>query len=105
MAGVVGIALGMLIGVISGTVALVLLKTANTASINNVRSLLAITTEILAIPASWVGGGTGLLKLVKFEGIMNFYVVALATTFLIVVVYPIAKWIIQLAKELGEGTK
>jgi len=102
----VGIAIGMLIGVLSGTVALVLLKTANTASIKSVSSLVAITTEILAIPTFWFGGpwvATGLLNLVALEQIINSYILTLATTFLIVVVYPIGRWIIQLARDLGQG--
>ena len=102
----VGIAIGILIGVTSGTVALVLLKSANSASINNVSSLVAITTEILAIPTFWFAGplfATDILKLVALDQIINSYIIALATTFLIVVVYPISKWIVQLARELGEG--
>lgn len=102
----VGIAIGILIGVVSATVALVLLKTANTASIKSVSSLIAITTEILAIPTFWFGGpwvAAGLLELVPLDRIINSYIVTLATTFLIVVAYPIGKWIIQLSRELGQG--
>ena len=102
----IGIAIGILIGLVSGTVALVLLRTANTVSIKNVSALIAITTEILAIPTFWFGGpwvATGLLKLVEIEKIINPYIVTLATTFVIIVIYPIGSWIIQLAKELGQG--
>lgn len=102
----IGIAIGILIGLVSGAVSLILLRTANTASIKNVSSLIAITTEILAIPTFWFGGpwvATGLLKLVEIEKIINPYIVTLATTFVIIVIYPIGRWIIQLAKELGQG--
>ena len=102
----IGIAIGILIGLISGAVALVLLKTANTASIKSVSSLVAITTEILAIPTFWFGGpwvAAGLLKLVELDKIINSYIVTLATTFVLVVIYPIGRWIIQLARELGQG--
>jgi len=102
----VGIAIGILIGVTSGTVALVLLKTANSASIKNISSVVSVTAEILAIPTFWFGGpwiATDILKLVELSQIINSYIIALATTFLIVVGYPISRWIIQLAKELGEG--
>ncbi len=101
-----GIAIGILIGIVSGAVALVLLKTANTASIKNVSSLVAVTTEILAIPTFWFGGpwiATDLLKLVELDKIINPYIVTLATTFVVIVIYPIGRWIIQLARELGQG--
>jgi hypothetical protein len=100
----IGIAIGILIGVISGTVALVLLKTANAASIKSAASLVAITTELLAIPTFWFGGPwlAVLLKLVALDKIINSYIVTLATTFLIVVAYPTSRWIFQLARELGQ---
>lgn len=101
-----GIAIGILIGIISGTVALVLLKTANTASIKSATSLIAITTELLAIPTFWFGGpwvASDFLNLVELDKIINSYIVSLATTFIVVVIYPIGRWIIQLAKELGQG--
>jgi hypothetical protein len=104
----VGIAIGILIGIISGTVALVLLRTANTASIRNVTSLVAITTELLAIPTFWFGGpwvATGWLKLVRLEQIINSYILALSMTFVIVVAYPICRWILQLGRELGQEVK
>ncbi len=102
----VGIAIGILVGVISSTVALVLLKTANTASIKNASSLVAITTEILAIPTFWFGGpwvASTLLEFVEIDKIINSYIVTLATTFVIMIIYPIGRWIIQLASELGQG--
>jgi hypothetical protein len=102
----IGIAIGILIGLLSGAVALVLLRTANTASIKNVSSLIGITSEILAIPTFWFGGpwvATDLFELVEIEKIINPYIVTLATTFVKIVIYPIGTWIIQLAKELGQG--
>lgn len=106
MQAITGIALGILIGIISGMVALVLLKTANSASIKNISSIVAITTEILAIPTFWFGGpwiATSLLNFIKLDQIINSYIVSLATTFMIVVVYPVSRWIIQLGRELGQG--
>ena len=101
---VVGIALGILIGITSGAVALVLLKTANTASIKDVSSIVALTSEILAIPTFWFGGSwvsTSLFRLVPLAGMINPYIVSVAVSFSLVVAYPIFRWVVQLGAELG----
>lgn len=101
---VAGIAIGILIGVTSGVVALVLLKTANTASVRDVSSIVALTSEILAIPTFWFGGpfvSTTLFKLVPLAGMINPYIVSVAISFTLLVAYPIFRWVIQLGTELG----
>jgi hypothetical protein len=99
-----GVALGVLIGITSGVVALVLLKTANTASVKDVSSIVALTTEILAIPTFWFGGpwvSTKLLGLVSLAGIINPFIVSLAISFTLLVAYPIFRWVAHLGAELG----
>jgi len=101
---VAGVALGLLIGVTSGVVALVLLKTANTASVKEVSSIVALTSEILAIPTFWFGGpwvSTKLFALVPLAGMINPYIVSLAISFSLLVAYPIFRWVAQLGAELG----
>ena len=101
---VAGVALGILIGVTSGVVALVLLKTANTASVKDVSSIVALTSEILAIPTFWFGGpwvSTKLFGLVPLAGMINPYIVSLAIAFTLLVAYPIFRWVTQLGAELG----
>ncbi len=101
---IAGIALGLLIGVVSGTVALVLLKTANTASVKDVSSIVALTSEILAIPTFWFGGpwvSASLLKLVPLAGMINPYIISLAICFPVIVSYPVFRWIVRLGAELG----
>jgi hypothetical protein len=105
-----GVALGILIGVTSGVVALVLLKTANTASVKDVSSIVALTSEILAIPTFWFGGpfvSTKLFGMLSLDAIINPYIVSLAISFVLLVVYPIFRWVAQLGAELGRtgGTK
>jgi len=99
-----GVALGSLIGITSGVVALVLLKTANTASVKDVSSIVALTSEILAIPTFWLGGpwvSTKLFQLVPFAGMIDSYIASVAIAFTLLVAYPIFRWVIQLGAELG----
>ncbi|MCI0723057.1 MAG: hypothetical protein L0338_29460 [Acidobacteria bacterium] len=103
---IVGSALGLLIGVVSGTVALVLLKTVNTAKLKDVSSLVTLTSEMLAIPTFWFGGpwvSATLLKLVSLERIINPYIIAVAISFTLIVSYPVFRWIVHLGAELGRG--
>ena len=105
---IAGVGIGVLIGLITGTVALVLLRTVNAASIKNTSSVVAVTTEILAIPTFWFGGPwvtSSILELVELQSIVNPYLVALTLTFTAMIVYPIVKWIIRLAEELGREVK
>jgi hypothetical protein len=53
---VLGAAIGVLIGIITGLVALLLLKTAFAGSERDLSSILAVTSESLAIPAFWFAG-------------------------------------------------
>jgi hypothetical protein len=101
---VAGVALGILIGVTSGIVALVLLKTANKASVKDVSSIVALTSEILAIPTFWFGGpwvSASLFGLVPLAGMINPYIVSVLFSFTLLVAYPIFRWVVQLGAELG----
>ena len=98
-----GLVIGVLVGVITGTVFLLLLKTADRASEKGA-SILTLTSELLAIPTFWFGGPwltSGLLKLVPLSELINPYLVALAAVFSIISLYPAARWIIQLGEQLG----
>jgi hypothetical protein len=93
-----GIAIGFLIGMITGTIFLVLLRTAHGAKITNISSVVAIVSELFAIPTFWFGGpwvATYLLKLVDLAEIINSYIVTLAIVFGCMIVVPIFKWISQ----------
>ena len=76
-----GLALGVLIGVITGTVFLLILKTADRASDKGTSSILTLTTELLAIPTFWFGGPwltSRMLALVPLPELINPYLVSLA---------------------------
>jgi hypothetical protein len=89
----IGIALGLLVGLLSGAALLVLLRNANGAKIEKPASILAILVQMLAIPALWFGGpwlATGLVRLVPLGEMINPYLVTLATAFAAIVILPLA---------------
>lgn len=101
----VGLALGILIGIVSGTVFLLLLKTAVSAPDKGASSIVPLTAELLAMPTFWLGGPfltTRLLEQVDFHDLINPYVGSLAVTFSIISLYPAARWIIQLGEDFGK---
>ena len=103
---ITGIALGLLIGILSGVVALVLLKTANTASMKDVSSLVALTSEILAIPTFWFGPAlANYLKWVPWEEIKVWYLPSLFVSFTVVVCFPLFRWIVSLGEKLGRDNE
>jgi hypothetical protein len=100
---VIGTAIGLLIGAVTGVVFLLLLKTADRASEQGA-SVLKVTAEILAIPTFWFGGPwltTTLLKGVPTDQFLSPYVISLVAVFTIVAIYPAARWIIQLGEHFG----
>lgn len=101
---IIGIPLGILIGTISGAVALVLIRTANSIRASNLKPIVAVTAEILAIPTFWFGGSwvtTKFISVSSIPDILNAYIVTLAITFSIFIFYPITRWIIKIGHELG----
>jgi hypothetical protein len=99
----VGIVVGLLIGVISGTVFLLLLRSANLPT-TSAEKLVSLTAELLAIPTFWFGGkwvSTSLLKQAEQSDFINPYVVSLAVCFFLFCSYPAFRWIGSLANELG----
>ena len=105
----IGYILGFLIGVITGTVFLLLLKTAVNPSERGGPLILILTAEILALPTFWFGGPwlTGKLLVVlvgaSSEELINSYAISLAITFMVMVSYPASRWIIHLGKTIGAG--
>jgi len=102
----IGVALGLLIGVISGIVFLLLLKTAVGTVSKGAPAILTLTSELLAIPAFWFGGPwftTKLLSLVPLPDLINPYVVSLAVTFSLISLYPAGRWIIRLGEDFGKS--
>lgn len=100
-----GLALGFLIGVITGIVFLLILKTADRLSEKGSSSILTLTTQLLAIPTFWFGGSwlaAGPLKeLLNQSGLFDSYLLSLVAVFAIISLYPAARWIIQLGEQFG----
>jgi hypothetical protein len=95
----VGIVLGILIGAISGTVFLLLLRSANLPT-TPVEKLVTLTGELLAIPTFWLGGpwvSTKLLAQIALTDILNPYLVSLASCFFLFCSYPAFRWTASLA--------
>jgi len=99
-----GIFIGFLIGILSGTVTLVLLLTVSRAPIEKTKSIIAITSEFLAIPTFWFGGPwitTRLLETVNLTEMLNPYIVSLSFVYIAMLIYPMFRWISRVAEELG----
>lgn len=100
-----GITLGLLIGAVSGTVFLLLLRSASLPT-TPAEKVLTLTAELLAIPSFWLGGPwltTDILKLIALSDIINPYLVSLAVSFFMFCSYPAIRWIASLADELGHS--
>ena len=98
---IAGLAIGLLIGLITGTVFLLLLKTANQASEKGV-SIVTLISQILAIPTFWFGGPwltTNMLSSIPFN--IDRYLLSLVAVFSLISLYPAARWIIHLGEQFG----
>lgn len=101
----VGIPLGILIGVITGTTFLLLLKTVATAR-GDLKTLLEIAAEVLALPTFWFGGPfltTNLLGSLQPDQIRNSYVGALACSFVLIAVWPLWRLILATADDISNN--
>jgi len=99
---VIGVALGVLITIISGFVVYLLLPVAR-RSTGHVQ-LLAITGQLLALPTFWFGGpwATGvLLGSVHMAEILPAYIVTLAVAFGLITAYGLARLIIAVGNQIG----
>ena len=100
-----GVALGVLIGVVSWTCLILLLRTA-LAGRPGLKDTLAITSELLAIPTFWFGGPwvtTVFAEAVDLQAILPSYMVALAVTFVLIAMYPLSRLVIWLGNQIGQA--
>jgi ABC-type arginine transport system permease subunit len=100
---IVGIALGILIGVISGFVFLLLFRTLHHAQ--KYRDILPAIPELLGIPTFWFGGPwltTALLKIVELNDIfLRSYILSLMCTFVLIIIMPLFRFVIMIGNEIG----
>jgi len=81
---VIGLALGVPIGLVTGLVALILFRTAVHGAGMTTKSIMAIVAELLALPTFWFGGPwvtSKVLAEVDWNGLLNAYAPAVAVTF------------------------
>lgn len=109
-----GLFLGVLIGIISGIVFLVLFKSLVDDSKGGASKILKLTGEILALPAFCFGGpwiaGEFITNLFKkpdtdVEKMVQSYVIFLVVAFVIMVIYPLFRWVIKFGEDLGKGVQ
>ena len=93
--------IGILIGIISGAVAIILLRTIIRVSIKKIRTILTLIAEFLAIPAFMWGGH----KIPMSDFDLGKYAESLTITFGIIVIYPLFRLIIKLGEELGKEAR
>jgi len=102
----IGIPLGLLIGVLTGLVVPLLIRTAWRVSKLNINSLLAFIGQFLAIPTFWLGGpwiSGSFLKGETLTEILPYYIFSLACTFSIIALYPLLRIVISLGHEIGSA--
>lgn len=92
----IGIVLGILVGLLSGSAFLVLIQSANAAKIADPAAILAIIAQLAIVPALWVGVpmlAVGLLHLESFEGLLAPYLASLAFSLAAIAAVPQLAWI------------
>lgn len=98
----VGIALGILIGAVTGLVVVLILKTGTHAS--KLSDIKLVIPEFLSIPTFWFGGPwltTSLLELIELNDILDLYILSLTCTFVLVISFPAFRFIVNAGEEIG----
>ena len=96
-----GIPIGILNGVLSGMLSLVVINALLGATILNASALLPLVGYLSGIPTFWFGGpwlATKILELVPLEEFIFPYVLSLTVSFILIVGYPFTRWIIKLGQ-------
>ena len=97
------VALGVLIGLVSGLAFMLLLRTALSGKLE-FKASMAIVGELLAIPTFWFGGSwvtASLLQGLNVAEILPTYMVALAVVFSAIAIYPLSRLVIRLGNGIG----
>jgi hypothetical protein len=100
----IGMPLGVLIGVLSGIIGAALIGVVRLGIA--LKDIPQVAGELVAIPTFWFGGSwlTGkMLESVPTADIVQSYVLALAVTFVAVVVYPLIRLVIRQGQTEAAG--
>lgn len=100
-----GLSVGIVIGAISGLIILAILRTL--AKANTAKAIVMLVGELTGLVAFIVGahflGSSVLFSEEELPLIRDSYLVSLAATIVIMMTYPIFRWIVRLGEELGES--
>jgi hypothetical protein len=98
----VGIPLGLLIGVLSATVSVLFLRTLQVVR-RQVRDVVELAAEIVAIPSLWLGSpfASAALSDVQPSQILSSYLITLALVYSLIMYWPLVKLIIATGAEIG----
>jgi hypothetical protein len=114
---VTGVSIGIFMGVLAGIVLLLLLSHAITmirkpiAAVKPIAAIskliIQLTAAILSLPAIMFGGNwmsTTVLR-VRDANFSDCYTLSLTLVFLLIIAYPVSKWVLDSGRSMGESTQ
>lgn len=101
-----GFIVGGLIGIVTGIITLFLIKTADSLDTKKANKILVFTGELASLPLFWFGGNFFATKvlsdLTQEPSFVANYIVGLFIVYILLIFYPILKWIKKMGERLGE---
>ncbi len=104
----IGYPLGILIGVITGYVFMLFFQTVIASSKVKFSTIMKVSTQLLAMPTFWFGGPwitTKFLQSVNFAESLPGYLVSLTLTFLLLVSWPLSRFVISVGNQVGKAQR
>ncbi len=105
---IIGYPLGILIGIITGYVFMLFFQTMIANSRVKFSTLMKVSAQLLAMPTFWFGGPwvtTQLLQSVDLAESLPGYLISLTLTFLLVVSWPLGRFVISVGNQIGEAQR
>jgi hypothetical protein len=99
----VGISIGILIGIVTGSVFILLLRNAINLKKNQFKNLITIISGILTLPSFWFSGSwlsANLFNILELAEFYNYYILSLTITFILIASYELLRLIIFSAKRI-----
>ena len=102
----IGVAVGILIGLITGLVVVLMMRSAWRVPAVQLRSVITLVGQLLALPTFWFGGSwvSGvLLQDGNLQGMLPEYLGSLTVTFVLIAIYPLLRIIVSVGREIGRA--